>query len=319
MPSLFTWLLIFGASLVVLAKASDYFIASAQTLGKFFKIPPFIIGVLIISLGTSLPELVVSLLAIMQQSSEVVIGNVIGSNIANIFLVLGLTAIIGKRLKLKYENVHVNFLIGATFLLSIAIWDRRFTLPEAIFFIALVIVYLHSSIRTERRAHARARAEEKEWEKETIEEKFDRRRLFVLFLSPIFIFLGARYTVESLIVISEMLNIEKEVIAVSFVALGTSLPELMVTLSLSKKGQLEVAVGNILGSNVFNILLVIGLSGLVGVLQIPQRVLSFDLPIMVVATLLFFFITRDRDIKDSEGWMLLIFYGLFIGKVLNLF
>ena len=132
MSDLFLWIGIFIVSLLVLIKASGYFTDSAERIGIFFGIPAFIVGVTIVSIGTSLPELVSSIFAVLRNSSEIVAGNVIGSNIANIFLVLGITAIIGKKLKITYELSHVDmpFLVGSAFLLMLTVWTAFLPCPK---------------------------------------------------------------------------------------------------------------------------------------------------------------------------------------------
>ena len=134
-----------------------------------------------------------------------------------------------------------------------------------------------------------------------------------------FIYIGARYTVESVIELSKILNIGTEIIAMSAVTLGTSLHELMVTVSAVRRGNAEMAVGNILGSNIFNTFAVMGIPALFGALVIPQNIIAFGLPMMIIATLLFFFMTQEREITKWEGYILLLFYVFFIGKLFNLF
>lgn len=319
MLHLFIWLIIFIVSLIVLIKASDYFTDSAEKIGLYFGLPAFIVGVTIVAIGTSLPELVSSIFAVLKGSSEIVVGNVVGSNITNIFLILGIAAIIGKKIKVTYELVHVDLplLIGSAFLLAVTIWDGIFTLPEALLCIGGIILYLLYTIHTQKEY------EDVEIKKEMKEElkkrrKLDWKTLTILIVSAFFIYLGAEYTIESVIKLSKILNIGKEIIAISAVALGTSLPELMVTVSAARKGKPEIAVGNVLGSNIFNALAVMGMPAFFGTLIIPHSILTFGLPMMLVATLLCFFMTQDKEITKWEGWMLIIFYVFFIGKVFNL-
>ena len=314
------WIIVFVVSLFVLIKASDYFTHSAEKIGLFFGIPVFIVGATIVAIGTSLPELISSIFAVLRNSSEIVVGNVVGSNVTNIFLVLGITAIVGKKLKLTYELVHVDLplLIGSAFLLAVTIMDGIFSFPEALLCLAGIILYLLYTINT------RKKYENIEIRKETKEEvkqgrKLDWKTLVILAVSAFFIYLGAKYTVESVIKLSEIFNIGKEIIAISAVALGTSLPELMVTISAAKKGKPEMAVGNILGSNIFNALAVMGIPALIGTLIIPHSILTFGLPMMLIATLLYFFITHDKEVTKWEGWLLVIFYVFFIGKLFSLF
>ena len=133
MPSLFFWIIVLIISLAALIKASDYFTESAEKIGLFFGMSPFIVGVTIVALGTSLPELITCIIAVLEQSSEIVIGNVVGSNIANIFLVFGITAIVGKKMTITHNIVKVDlpFLAGSAFLLAVTGWDGYFNRIEA--------------------------------------------------------------------------------------------------------------------------------------------------------------------------------------------
>ncbi len=318
MLSLTIWALIFVASMAVLVKASDWFTDSAEEIGVFFGLPVFVIGITIVALGTSLPELVSSVFAVLNNSSEIVVGNVLGSNIANIFLVLGVTAIVGKKLKITYELIHVDlpFLVGSSFLLGMCIFDMVFTFSEALLCIVGFFVYSIYTITSE----------EEHKDKEIIKEikikkkkKIGIKPFIVLFFSAIFIYLGAKYTIESVINLSEMLNIGKEIIALSAIALGTSLPELAVSINAARKNKPEIAVGNVLGSNIFNVLFVMGVPAMIGNLVIPRGVVSFSLPIMLIATLLYFFMTQDNELTKWEGFLLLLFYVFFIGSLFSLF
>jgi cation:H+ antiporter len=313
------WTVVFIVSLFALVKASDYFTDSAEQIGLFFGLPPFIVGVTIVALGTSLPELVTSVIAVAKHSSEVVVGNVVGSNIANVFLVFGLTAVIAKKMVISHDIIKVDlpFLAGSALLLAATSWDGTFSLTEGLLSLIVIVVYLFYTISTE------------EKHKDVVLEKVVADRLkqrgpiwkawIILVVSAVFIYLGANYTIESIIKLSELLNIGKEVIAVSAVAFGTSLPELIVTISATRKGKPEIAVGNILGSNIFNALAVMGIPALFGALIIPNSIILFGLPIMLIATLLFVFITQDKEVAGWEGWMLLIFYVFFIGKLFDFF
>ncbi len=319
MSSLLVWIIVFIISLAALIKASDYFTESAEKIGLFFGIPAFIVGVTIVALGTSLPELITCVIAVLEQSSEIVIGNVVGSNIANIFLVFGIAAIVGKKMTITHNIIKVDlpFLAGSAFLLAATAWDGDFNRREGLLCIAAIASYLLYTATTREK-------------QETIEIKDEIKEAAkgphlawttwaVLVVSAAFIYLGAKYTVLSIIKLSEILNIGKEIIAVSAVALGTSLPELAVTVRAARKGKTGIAVGNVLGSNIFNSLAVMGIPALLGTLVIPQSIIAFSLPVMLVATFLFVLITQDREVSQWEGWLLLVFYVFFIGKLFAVF
>ncbi len=313
------WLLLFALSIFVLVKASDYFTDAAESIGIYFRLPPFVVGVTIVAIGTSLPELVSSVIAVLKGSSEIVAGNVIGSNIANIFLVLGVSAVVAKNIRLFHELIRVDLpvLLGSSFLLALAVIDGIFSFPEAIASLLLLLVYLLYSFRKQKE-HL-----DKEIKRE-IKGGFKKSKspfpsFLILAASALFIYFSANYTIVSIIKLSKLAGIAKEIIAVTAVAFGTSLPELMVTFSAARKGKPEIAVGNILGSNIFNSLGVMGISALFGPLAITKDILMFSLPAMLAATLLYSIITQDKEITKWEGWMLVIFYAFFISKAVGLF
>ncbi len=309
---MFIWIIIFVASLAALIKASDYFTESAEKIGYFLGLPSFIVGVTIVAVGTSLPELISSIFAVLKNSSEIVVGNVVGSNIANIFLILGITAIIGRKIKIAYDLIHVDLplLVGSAFLLAVTVWDGIFSLPEGLMCLAALMVYFHYAINVEKKREKS--------EQETVKRNLDWKTIIILAVSAFFIYIGASYTIESVIRLAEIFGLGKEIIAVSVVALGTSLPELAVSISAARKGKPEIAIGNILGSNIFNALGVMGIPALIGVLIIPQTMVTFALPMMLIATLLYLFITWDKQITKWEGWLLIIFYVFFIWKISGL-
>ncbi len=311
------WTIVFIVSLCILIKASGYFTDSAEKIGLLFGISPFVIGVTIVALGTSLPEIVTSIIAVLKGSSEIVVGNVVGSNIANIFFVFGLTAIVGKRMTIAHDLIKVDlpFLAGSAFLLAATIWDGEFGRIEGLLSLAAVVVYLLYCISTKDR-HKDPDLENRLEEKKKVSSW---KTWAVLVVSAFFIYLGASYTIEAIIELSGLLNLGKEVIALSAVAFGTSLPELVVTLSAVRNNKPEIAVGNILGSNIINALAVMGIPALLGTLTIPAGIIGFGLPMMLIGTILFVFMTQDKEIANWEGWLLLIFYAFFIGKLFKIF
>jgi cation:H+ antiporter len=318
MDSLPLLLLMFVIGLTALVKASDFFTDAAEKLGLAIGLPPFIVGVTIVSMGTSLPELLSSLFGIFQGASEVVASNVIGSNIANICLVVGTAAIIStKILRVMYNLISVDLplFVGSAFLFALmALSGQEFTRGEALILVLGYIVYLFYILKS---------SDEEDSEKvENPRPAFSAaqflRELLILVLSGIFIFLGAKYTIDSLIQISDRLNIGKDIIAVSAVGLGTSLPELMVTINAALKGKAELAVGNVIGSNIFNIFVVMGIPGLITSLPISGSILTHSVPTLLAASLLMFFIVQDNKITTWEGWLFILLYAWFMGTTFQL-
>lgn len=311
MLEILIWVGIFVISLAVLVTASDFFTESAGKLGLFFGLSPFIVGVTIVAIGTSLPELVSSLVAVYRDSSEIVASNVIGSNITNIFLIIGVAAVISSPMKITYDLISVDLpmLVGTAILLYFTISDDIFSTGEAILCLIAFLIYLIYIIRGGQTDNPN------EINKEINSNRFLIVNIAIVILGAVFIFIGANYTIESIIKLSEIFNLGTEIIAVTVVALGTSLPELVVTISATRKGDAEVAIGNVVGSNIFNSLIVMGVPGLVKPLDIPDDILINALPVMMAATLLFFFVTQDKQVTQWEGWLFFVMYAWFVGHI----
>tara|TARA_Y100000310_G_scaffold344857_1_gene460053 strand:- start:8085 stop:9023 length:939 start_codon:yes stop_codon:yes gene_type:complete len=309
--SLITWSIALILAIIVLVKSSDHFTDRAEKIGLHHGLQPFVVGVIIVSIGTSLPEFVSSLVAVLRGSSEIVIGNVVGSNITNICLVLGLSAIIIKKIKLTYGVMHVDLplLMATAFLLAVTIWDGVFTFFEALLCVAAFLLYLMYTIHTKKTHPDKIK---KAIKSDRVHTKAD---YLVLLISTIFIYFSAEYVVKSVINISQIVNIGTEIIAVSAVALGTSLPELAVSIDVIRKGKPEIAVGNVLGSNIFNATFVMGIPALFGNLNAPPTITGFALPLMLIATILTVFMMQEREMTKWEGWMLILFYIFFVGKL----
>ncbi len=297
---------IFAVSLYVLLQASDFFVDAAERIGLAAGIPPFIIGVTIVALGTSLPELASSIEAVLMRESKIVIANVAGSNIANIGLVLGLVAVVGKQVKVNESimNVDIPILVSSAFLLWFVVYDQTVSIFEAIVLLGALAVFLFYSLNNNEG-------------EETEKTKISGKDIGILILAGIAIKFSAEYTIKSILELSELLEIGSDVIAASVVALGTSLPEVFVSLAAVRKGKTDIAVGNILGSNIFNTYAVMGISALFGTLVIPDNVIHFVLPFMVALTIMFAVMCISKKISRWEGLMLLVFYGLFMVELFS--
>ncbi len=300
------WAVVFVLSLALLVKSSDYFTASAEKLGLRLGLPHFIVGVTVVAVGTSLPELASSLAAVTMGSPEIVAGNVLGSNITNIFLIIGLAGIAGKKISISYDLLKVDLplLIASAFLLAILAYDGAFTFADAVISLAGLAVYFGYVVSASRDGERKAGS-------------FTLKDAVVLAVSALALYLSAEYTVRSVVEISGFIGVGADVVAATAVALGTSLPELSVSLVAARKGRAEMAIGNVLGSNIFNSFGVTGASALIGTVPFSQAMTSFALPFMLVATLLYFFMTQDRQLTRWEGGMLLIFYAYYLGRILG--
>ena len=297
---------IFVVSLATLLKASDWFVDSAESIGLSLGISPFIIGVTIVAFGTSLPELATSIASVYAGESQIVVGNVIGSNITNIALVLGLTAIIVKKIEMENDLwlIDMTFLWASAFVLWFVLQDLSLSTFECILLLlglALFLTYSFKSNKAAEEVENRPKAENKHY--------------LLLLLGGVLVYFGADYTIFAITEISTILQIPPKLIALSAVAIGTSLPEVVVSLSAARRGKASIAIGNVLGSNVFNTFIVMGVPGLLGNLEIPADISAFYLPLMIVMTVLFGVMAFDRVITRWEGWILLLFYLMFMGQI----
>ena len=307
---LLIWIIVFVVSLAVLVKAADYFTKYSEKLGLALGIPQFIVGVTIVSIGTSLPELATSIVAIFNGSTEIVVGNAVGSNIANILLVVGLAAVFARKMIVKRSliNLDAPLLAAVTTLSIFVMWDRQVTFAESIFLVVSYLVYVLYSI------YSRSKQDGSEKKKGRVSFKM----IVIIVIGALGVYLGAKYSIEAVMSISEILNINSAVIALSAIAIGTSLPEVLVSISAARKGNYEMALGNIFGSNIFNIAMVIGVPGLFATLGISEATFSIAIPFMIGATLLYVISCISQKIHNWEGALYLLIYVLFIGKLFGI-
>ncbi len=299
-------IVIFLVALTTLVKGSDWFVDAAEKIGVSVGMSPFLIGVTIIAFGTSLPELAASIASVVQGQSEVVISTVVGSNITNIALVLGLSAMLARSISLEYNVWHIDmpFLWGSAFLLYMVVLDQKINPFEAFLLLLGLVVFLSYSVRGEETDSKVEKGAPAKW-----------RTWGALVLHGALVWAGARYTILSLQTISSTMGVPSEVIALSAVALGTSLPEVLVSISAARRGKAAIAVGNVLGSNVFNSFVVIGIPAFIGDLVIPDAIIEFYLPLMVLMTVLFGIMLNNKKVSFFEGSMLMIFYLYFLGQM----
>jgi cation:H+ antiporter len=305
-------LLVFIGSLALLLTAANYFTNSAESIGKWLKLPPFVIGVFIVGIGTSLPELVSGVLSVTKGASEIVSGNIMGANISNILLVTGLAVAINRKpiaLTSPYIYIDLHFLLGSFFTFCIIAYDGIITFSEA--FVGLLIFGIYA-------IYLIKGGTKNETGQVESDIKFPLKAFGLLLLSAIGIYFGADYTVQSISDIAASLSIPKSIIALTVLSLGTTLPELAVNISAIKQGKAEMAIGNVLGSCVFNTLVIPAVTSVVGVVIVPTVLLSFSLPVMAACGLFFYLLTQDKRISVWEGLMLVMVYVLFVVKIMNI-
>ena len=377
MPTVFIPALVFVMALILLGKGSDYFVESAVRLAKYFGISEFIIGLTLIAVGTSIPELAASLMAAYSGNSEVILGNVIGSNIANICLILGISAAITTLLVEPYifkRDVYILMGISLIFYLFtldgvISIVDGLMLLFFFFFYVSFLFNFKPRFIRLFRfkeyfdyhfdfdqmldmqtytqilmmgidpRTYmrlvgmginigvspfriARDGIDRKNYERvlEIYKRKMNLeviKEFSMLFLSGVAIFLGARYFIDSAVEIALILDIPKTIIGLTIVSIGTSLPELTIAVTSARKGFGNMVLGNIIGSNIANISLIVGISALITPIVVAERsvpyVIYLTVPFMIIITLIsMIFFRSGWAVRRWEGVSLFMTYILFL-------
>ncbi|MEE8395966.1 MAG: calcium/sodium antiporter [bacterium] len=338
------------AALAVLIFSAGRLVGAAEEIGLSMGIPPFLMGITVLAVGTSLPELVTGLLALYEGNGEIVAGTVMGSNIANILLVLGFTAFYAREMVIDWDLMHGDLpvLFGSVLMIVFVVYpvsagDQAnyrlvmetlggenpseissrsvITVVEGALLVFGYAVYLYyyafknpnvaAAEKSAVSAKARIRPKDLAW----------------IVVGLLGVPLGATFTVGAAVEIATLLDVGKGVIAASMIALGTSLPELIVSISAVRKKNFEMALGNVTGSNIFNTFIVLGVPALVAPLMGDKTnlgvgessILFLQTPYYVATTILFLVIVLDKRLTRTEGLVILVAYGLFFSKLFSWF
>jgi cation:H+ antiporter len=308
-------LLIIG--FVILIKGADLFVDGASNIALNFKVSKMLIGLTIVAFGTSAPEFAVSVKGLLSGSFDIVLGNVIGSNILNILLILGVAAMIHP-LVVKSNTVKkelpITLLITALFavLLSDNLFDKsmsnNFTRGDGIVLILFFLVFIYYLINLMRN----------KVEDSTDEKVLSLPKSFLYtFIGLVAIIFGSNFVVDSASYLAKAFGVSERIISLTIIALGTSLPELVTSVMATKKGEYDIAIGNVVGSNIFNIGIVIGLPVTIlgGISKIAFSYI--DLIVMIVtALMLYLFSKNDYRISKREGLSFLILFVVYYSYVI---
>ncbi len=305
--------ILFFVSFIMLFIGGDLLVRSSVSLALRMRISTLVVGMTVVSFATSAPELFVSLQAVLDGSNDIAFGNVIGSNIANITLVLGVTALIF-RMKISEQTTTLNYPI---LLLSSLVFGGVLYffggVPQSIgfLFIFLLLVFVWMLIRKSRKDNLKAATDEDELLEKVSDDSLI-KSLGFLIVGIILLKFGADYLVDGTIAIAKKFEISERVIAVTVVAIGTSIPELATSIVAALKKEHNLAIGNLIGSNIFNILAVLGVVASVKEITIvDSAILSFDYVWMIIITFvlgLFIYTFSKRQISRVEGVFLLLIY-----------
>lgn len=260
-------LIILGFALLV--KGADFLVDGASSIAKRFHIPEIIIGLTIVSIGTSMPELVVSITSALEGHSDIAVGNVVGSNIANMFLILGLCSVI-KPLKFQRETrlIENPLVLIITILLFVVCNNggmesaHLITRTEGIIFVSIFVAYIIYNIVMAKKGEDFDKVDSENNEETEIKEMNMVKAVIFVILGIVGLKYGGDLVVNSCVAIAKSFGITEELISLTIVAVSTSLPELVTSITATRKGETDLAIGNIIGSNIFNIILILGVSAI---------------------------------------------------------
>ena len=309
--------LLFIVGLLFLIKGGDWFVDGASALARRFHLPELLIGATVVSIGTTLPEVMVSTMSALSGHGEIAYGNAIGSVICNAALIAAITiAVRPGKVDPKTLKMPVLFFFAAAAIYCVAAYGfGKFTRPMGFIMLAMFVAYMAANIHQMKNAPA----EEHEEEEETMPLP---RMLMLLVLGAVLIAMGANLLVDNGTLIAQALGVPESVIALTFVALGTSLPELVTAITSLIKGHSDLSLGNVVGANVFNLVLVSGVSVALAPFTVPQSATIFgmnsslvlEIPVMMAVMVL---LTAPALVKGKlsrvQGVALLVIYAVFCG------
>lgn len=308
---------LFVVSLFALVKTANLFIDSAEELGLKLGIPHFVIGITVIGIGTSLPELATSISSILQSTPEndltdIITANVIGSNIANILLGIGIASLFTVvKVNRNLQDNDLPFLFGSTAIALYFLFDGVLSRMEGVLLLVMFGVFLAFSF---------SEGKDEKPDKE-IQEGAKRKSvpllLFLIVASGVGIVISSNITITSLIKAAPTLGIQQDVASMFLLAVGTSFPEIFVSIMAVQKGKVSMAIGNILGSNIANILGILGISAILTPIAVSDKSIMVGLPFMAMATLFFIFSALDNRFRKWEGLMTLAIFAAFLGSLFD--
>jgi len=287
---------------VMLVKGADWFVEGVAGIAEKFGIPQLVIGLTIVAMGTSAPEAAVSITSAMKGNAGITIGNVVGSNILNVLIILGLTAVITnvavQKSTIRYE---IPFMLMITLvLLGMGITGNEIVFLEGVILWALFLVYF---------VYLFFMAKKKKEETQDSKESPVWKLLLMGIIGAVLVVWGADVSVDAASAIAKMFGMSERLIGLTIVALGTSLPELVTSVTAARKGKADIAIGNIVGSNIFNILFVVGTTALVTPVVFENNFMIDTLVSFAAGILLWLGVIRHKELRRPAGVLMLLAYG----------
>lgn len=305
---------------ILLIKGADFLVDGASNIAKRFHIPEIVIGLTIISIGTSMPELFVSITSALDGHSDMAIGNVLGSNICNLLLILGLSSMVQPiifKKETRLIETPLCLIITIIFMILCNI-GQEVSRIKGMILIGLFIVFIIYTIIMAFKGETFDKEEKEKEEKKEEKESKALKDILLIIIGIVALKIGGDVTVQNAVKIAEMFHLSEKIISVTILAIGTSLPELVTSVSASAKGKSDIAIGNILGSCIFNILLIIGVSALINPIQYNMTY-NKDFIILIIGTFIlsvFPIIPPKNKMSRANGFIYLVMY---LGYMLTLF
>ena len=312
--------ILFLVGFVLLIKGADILVTGASAIAKKYHVSDMVVGLTIVSIGTSLPELIVNIMSSIQGQSELAIGNVFGSNVANLLLILGVTAVICP-LPIKRNTIltEIPFSLIATllvgFLANAKLFDAYTQLYISrsdgyllLFFFLLFMAYIYNIAKTNN--------DTPEEEEETPTMSIGKSVLYIL-LGVVGLFVGGKWVVDGAVSIAQSFGLSESFIGLTIVAIGTSLPELVTSVTAARRNSIDIAVGNVVGSNIFNLLWILGISAIIN--PMPFDVVSnSDILMMIFASTLLILSMPVGKRNTIDRWNGILFMVIYIGYIIFL-
>ena len=314
----------FIAGLVALVAGAELLVRGASKLALSFGISPLVVGLTIVAFGTSAPEVAVSVGAVLDGKTDIAIGNVVGSNIFNVLFILGVSALIVPLVvNIQLIRQEVPIMLGASLLLLLLILDGNLSALDGAMLFSLLVAYTVFLVVQSRKETQAAKDEYAAEVQPAAKGSWDSSlpvQLLLIAGGLGLLVVGSQWLVEAAVVFAKSLGVSDVVIGLTIVAAGTSMPEVATSITAAIKGERDIAVGNVVGSNTFNILGCLGLSGMVSGstgLMVPEAVLNFDIWVMLVVALACIpvFMT-GREIARWEGAVFLLYYVAYVAYLI---
>ncbi len=297
-------ILLLAIGFTMLVKGADRFVDGSAGIAKKLGIPQLVIGLTIVAMGTSAPEAAVSINASIKGNAGIAIGNVVGSNILNILIILGISAVLAtmaiQKSTLKYEIPYMIFVTVVLIVLGMS--GEYVTRIEGVILWVLFLVYLAYLFKL-----AKQGADE-----DSTEDRPAWKLCISMILGGVIVVWGSDITVDSATAIAQMIGLSERFIGLTIVALGTSLPELVTSVVAARKGNADIAIGNIVGSNIFNILFVIGTASIIAPVMYESVFLIDGIIAVLAGVLLWISVIKTRSLRKPWGIVYLVCYGAYL-------